>query len=165
MNDYDIGKAFARIEHEIMASMIRNMKRHRLEEIKEGKEWSMWQVEQLKALERFKRENRKKHGETFKDINGSIKTLISEARAQGSMEQEIKILEAIRKGYMPKGLKKSVQTMGEFFKLNDRKMESLINATVNDMKKAETAVLRMADDQYRKIIFDAQVYANTGAGT
>lgn len=29
----------------------------------------------------------------------------------------------------------------------------------------ETAVLRMADDQYRKIIYNAQVYANTGAGT
>ena len=33
------------------------------------------------------------------------------------------------------------------------------------MKKAETAVLRMANDQYRKIIYNAQVYANTGAGT
>ena len=26
-------------------------------------------------------------------------------------------------------------------------------------------MLRMANDQYRKIIFNAQVYANTGAGT
>lgn len=33
------------------------------------------------------------------------------------------------------------------------------------MEKAETAVLRMSEDQYRKIIFNAQVYANTGAGT
>ena len=32
-------------------------------------------------------------------------------------------------------------------------------------KKAETAVLRMANDQYRRIIYNAQVYANTGAGT
>ena len=44
-------------------------------------------------------------------------------------------------------------------------MEALIEATTHDMEKAETAVLRMADDQYRKIIFNAQVYANTGAGT
>ena len=36
---------------------------------------------------------------------------------------------------------------------------------MDDMKKAETAVLRMANDQYRKVIFNAQVYANTGAGT
>lgn len=33
------------------------------------------------------------------------------------------------------------------------------------MQKAEMAVLRMANDQYRKIIYNAQVYANTGAGT
>ena len=33
------------------------------------------------------------------------------------------------------------------------------------MTKAETAILRMADDQYRKVIFNAQVYANSGAGT
>lgn len=32
-------------------------------------------------------------------------------------------------------------------------------------KCAETAVLRKADDDYRKAIFNAQVYANSGAGT
>ncbi len=49
--------------------------------------------------------------------------------------------------------------------MNDRKLEALIKATTADMKKAETAVLRMANDQYRKVIYNAQVYANTGAGT
>ena len=33
------------------------------------------------------------------------------------------------------------------------------------MEKVETAVLRKANDDYRKAIFNAQVYANTGAGT
>ncbi len=45
------------------------------------------------------------------------------------------------------------------------KLNALINATTDDMKKAESAVLRMADDKYRKIIFDAQVYANAGGTT
>ncbi|MCA5962370.1 phage minor capsid protein [Blautia sp. RD014234] len=49
--------------------------------------------------------------------------------------------------------------------MNDRKLDALIHATTNDMQKAETAVLRMANDKYRKVIFNAQVYANTGAGT
>jgi Phage minor capsid protein 2. len=165
MADYDIGKAFAKIEYEIMASMIRNMKRHRIEEIDEKKQWSMWQAEQLKALERFKRENREKYEAQFKEINSAIDSAIREAKAQGGMEQEIKILEAIKKGYKPKKPQKSAQTSGEFFKLNERKLEALIKATTKDMEKAETAVLRRADDQYRKIIFDAQAYANTGAGT
>ena len=33
------------------------------------------------------------------------------------------------------------------------------------MRKAETAILRMANDQYRKVIFNSQIYYNTGAGT
>ncbi len=41
----------------------------------------------------------------------------------------------------------------------------MINAVDNDMSRAEYAVLRRADDQYRQTIFNAQVYANTGAGT
>lgn len=49
--------------------------------------------------------------------------------------------------------------------MNDRKLDALVNATTNDMEKAEVAVIRMADDQYRRVIYNAQVYANTGAGT
>lgn len=54
---------------------------------------------------------------------------------------------------------------GAFFKLNTRKLNALIEATKNDFKKAEKAMLRMSEDKYRQIIFNAQVYANTGAGT
>lgn len=54
---------------------------------------------------------------------------------------------------------------GAFFKINDRKMNALIDATVSDMGNAETAMLRRANDQYRKTIFNAQVYANSGVGT
>lgn len=50
MSDYDIGKAFEKIENELIASMIRNLSRHRAEESKLGIEWSQWQVEQLNAL-------------------------------------------------------------------------------------------------------------------
>ncbi|MFR3753593.1 MAG: phage minor capsid protein [Enterocloster sp.] len=41
----------------------------------------------------------------------------------------------------------------------------MIEATTHDMEAAEAAVLRKANDDYRKAIFNAQVYANTGAGT
>ena len=166
MNEYDIEKAFKAIEDELMSSMIRNMKRHRLEEIKEKKEWSMWQAEQLKALEKYKKANQKKFKSQFSDINKSIDAIIGGARAQGNMDQEIKILEAMKKGFLSgRALKSSTRTMGEFFKLNDRKLEALIKATKNDFQKAEQAILRMANDQYRQVIFNAQVYANSGAGT
>lgn len=102
----------------------------------------------------------------FSRIDKEISSIISEARTQGNTEQEIKILEAIKKGFKPKrSLKSSTQTIGEFFKLNDRKINALIEATQNDFNEAERAILRMAEDQYRQVIFNAQVYANTGAGT
>ncbi len=164
--DYDIEKAFRAVENELMESMIRNMKRHRLDEIDEGKEWEMWQALQLQALEEYKKANKTRFQGKFSDIDGAISSIISEARAQGGMAQEIKILNAIKKGFKPsKASKNSVTTMAGFFRINDRKLDALIRATQNDFKKAEHAMLRMAEDQYRKVIYNAQVYANTGAGT
>ena len=167
-NEYDLAEAFQRIENELMASMIRNMDRHRAEETEEGYNWSMWQAEQLKALEKYKRNNQRKYRKQFKNINNQIEELIRQARQTGNMQQEIRILQAIKKGWKVHGKNKSPahQTMiAEFFKLNDRKLEALIKATRQDMEKAETAVLRKAEDDYRKAIFNAQVYANTGSGT
>jgi hypothetical protein len=89
--------------------------------------------------------------------------MIHTARADGNAEQEVKILEAIKNGFtphMPTG-----SSTGEFFKVNDRKLNALVKSTTDDLKRAETAVLRMSNDKYRKAIFNAQVYANTGAGT
>lgn len=194
MNEYDLAEAFRRIENELMASMIRNMDRHRAEETEEGYNWSMWQAEQLKALERYKRNNRKKYQKQFRSINAQIEELIRMAREKGNMHQEMVILKNIRRGYRFPGVsekvydllddmdgrsfkekaallldfikgKKTSQLSGEFFKLNDRKLEALIKATMEDMEKAETAVLRKANDDYRKAIYNAQVYANIGAGT
>ena len=167
-DEYDLAGAFERIEYELMSSMIRNMDRHRAEETEEGYNWSMWQAEQLKALEKYKKNNQKKYQKQFKSINAQIEEVIRQARQKGNMQQEIRILQAIKKGWKVHGKNKTPahQAMtAEFFKLNDRKLEALIKATMEDMEKAETAVLRKANDDYRKAIFNAQVYANTGAGT
>lgn len=162
-SEYDIGAAFEAIENELIASMIRNMRRHKIEEIDEDKQWSMWQAEQLRSLEKYRKENQERFGAKFKDINNRIEALISTARDEGDMEQEIAILEAIKKGFPAR--KVSPGASAAFFRLNQRKLEALIRATTSDLEKAETAVLRMANDQYRKIIFNAQIYANSGAGT
>ena len=163
LTEYDITAAFKAIEDELIASMIRNMDRHRAEETAESYEWSMWQAEQLKALEKYKRDNQKKYKKEFQKINREIDLLIRKSRETGNMQQEIKILEAIKKGFPAKKISKGMA--GEFFRLNDRKLEALIEATTHDMEKAETAILRKAEDDYRQAIYNAQVYANTGAGT
>lgn len=167
-DEYDIKGAFDAIEDELIASMMRNMRRHKVEEEKEEKQWAMWQAMQLQSLEEYRQKNEEKFGKEFKRINGAIEELLYAARTEGGMEQEQKILKAIQKGY--KGIMRkvgggSLNLSGAFFQINDRKLEALINATMHDMEKAEVAVLRMANDQYRKIIYNAQVYANSGAGT
>lgn len=161
--DYDIEKAFKAIEDELIASMMRNLANHRAEETDMGFNWSQWQVEQLKALEKYKAQNKKKFTKSFSNINDSIDAMIFAARQEGGTEQEQKILRALKKGL--KASKVSQGAEGAFFKLNTRKLEALIKATKNDFGTAEKAMLRMSEDKYRQIIFNAQVYANTGAGT
>lgn len=161
--DYDIEKAFRAIEDELISSMIRNLDHHRAEETKEGYNWTQWQVEQIKALEKYKAENKKKFTKQFSNINGSIEAMIFAARQAGGTEQEQKILRAIKKGL--KASKVSQGAEGAFFKLNTRKLDALIKATKADFAKAEHSMLRMSEDKYRQVIFNAQVYANTGAGT
>ena len=161
--EYDIEEAFRAIEDELIASMMRNLEGHRAEEIEEGYNWTQWQVEQLKALEKYKAQNKKMFLSKFSDINDSIDAMIFAARQEGGTEQEQKILRALKKGL--KASKVSQGAEGAFFRLNTRKLNALIKATKSDFSRAEKAMLRMSEDKYRQIIFNAQVYANTGAGT
>lgn len=161
---YDIGEAFQKIEEEMIASMSRNLKRHLSTEKEEGLNYAMWQAEQLSALNEFKRNNKSLFKDYFSTINEQIEEVLQRAHASGEMEQEIKILEAIREGWST-AKRSSGAIKGEFFKINERKLKALIESVQKDMQKAETAVLRMANDEYRKIIFNSQAYYNTGAGT
>ena len=162
--DYDISKAFEKIENELISSMIRNFKNHRVEEYKNNFCWTQWQAEQLKSLEEYRKHNAKKFGKRFKTINSKVEEMIRTAKADGNASQEAEILEAVKDGFKaPK--KPSAHSTAEFFKVNDRKLDALIKSTTDDLKRAETAVLRMSNDKYRKAIFNAQVAMNTGAVT
>lgn len=164
MSDYNIREAFEKIEDELIDSMMRNFSRHRAEETKEGYNWTQWQAEQFKSLEEYRKHNAKKFGKRFKTINSKVEEMIRTAKADGNASQEAEILEAVKDGFKaPK--KPSGHSTAEFFKVNDRKLDALIKSTTDDLKRAETAVLRMSNDKYRKAIFNAQVAMNTGAVT
>lgn len=166
MADYDIVKAIKKIEDELIASMIRNLDRHRAEENDLGINWEQWQAQQLAALEQYKKRNLKQYRGIFGDINSRIESIIRIQREAGNAGQEITILQAIKEGAkLHKATGKAAEASAYFFKVNDRKMDALIKATTDDMEKAEHAMLRMSNDQYRKVIFNAQVFANSGAGT
>lgn len=162
-DEYDIREAFKAIEDELLDSMMRNMKRHRAEEREEGFEWSQWQVAQLKGLELYKRKNAERFQKKYDSINAKMRKAILSAKAEGGMAAEVKILDAIMKGAELNRV--SDKLAGEFFRTNERKMDALLNAVTGDMERAERAILRMHDDKVRRAIFNAQVYANSGAGT
>lgn len=162
---YDIASAFEDIEMSLIKSMRRNMQRHIKEEYDEGMNWTQWQAEMLAALSQYRAENKDVLTGYMGKINAELDAAIRDAYATGESEQEIELLKAIKKGYeAPKdGTKADMQ--GRFFRTNQRKLNALVKATTDDMKKAETAMLRMTDDVYRKTLFKAQMFYNTGAGS
>ena len=165
MNDeYDVRKAFEEMELELIASMKRNLQRHLDWEEKEKFNWNMWQVEQLKTLENFKKENQRIFNKKFSSINAEVANFLQSSFETSGFEEEKKILQELAKGlFVNANGQKGIDS--SFFSLNKNKMNALIRATTSDLEKAEYAMLRMTNDQYRKIIFNAQVMANSGSFT
>ena len=159
---YDVSRAFERIENELLESMTRNLKKHKAEETELGIEWTQWQAIQLEELHRFKQEAAKKYGLEFKSMNKKIRETIANASLQGASDEELNVLKALEKGYV---LKRERGLSAGFFQTNQKRLDALMNAVEHDMKTAQTAVLRYANDQYRKIIFQSQVAASSGAIT
>ena len=162
---YDITGAFEEIEMALITSMRNNMRRHINEEFDEGMNWSQWQAEVLSGLSQYRAENQEVLQGYMGRLNQEIDNAIREAYATGESEQEIEILKAIKRGYQPPKEGDKTDLQGRFFRINENKLNALVNATVNDMEKAETSMFRMMDDIYRQIPFKAQMFYNTGAGS
>ena len=159
---YDVSRAFERIENELLESMTRNLKKHKAEETELGIEWTQWQAIQLEELQRFKQEAAQKYGLEFKSMNQKIRETIANASLQGASDEELNVLKALEKGYV---LKRERGLSAGFFQTNQKRLDALMNAVEHDMKTAQTAVLRYANDKYRQIIFQSQVAASSGALT
>ena len=162
---YDITGAFEDIEMALITSMRNNMRRHINEEFEEGMNWSQWQAEVLSGLSQYRAENQEVLQDYMGMLNQEIDNAIREAYATGESEQEIEILKAIKRGYQPPKEGDKTDLQGRFFRINENKLNALVNATVNDMERAETSMFRMIDDVYRQIPFKAQMFYNTGAGS
>ena len=162
---YDITGAFEEIEMALITSMRNNMRRHINEEFEEGMNWSQWQAEILSGLSQYRAENQEVLQGYMGRLNQEIDNAIREAYATGESEQEIEILKAIKRGYQPPKEGDKTDLQGRFFRINENKLNALVNATVNDMERAETSIFRMMDDIYRQIPFKAQMFYNTGAGS
>lgn len=158
-NDYDIEKIFEQIENDLISSMKRTLWSHQKDEEAKNFRWSQWQALKLKQLEDFRKNNQEIFKNYNQDIKYATKIQMKKQFREGASRTN---KQAIKAGVIKK---EDSQLSGSFFGLNDRKIKALMKSTTKDIKDVKYATLRMANDQYRQIIYKAEVYANTGAKT
>ena len=158
-NDYDIEKIFEQIENNLISSMKRTLWSHKEDEKTKGFNWPQWQALKLKQLEDFRKNNKEIFKNYNQDIKYATKIQMKKQFREGASRTN---KDAIKAGIIKK---EDSQLSGSFFGLNDRKIKALMKSTTKDINDVKYATLRMADDQFRQIIYKAEVYANTGAKT
>lgn len=162
--NYDIAEALRKMEEELIQSMKRNLQRHLKEEDAESFDWTQWQAEKLNSIARYRAQNRHIIGSYISTIPQQIEDMIRQSYETGKQQEEIRILKAIRQGYLA-----AAGTAGEvstgFFTVNERKLNALVKATQGEMHKAVSSILRYQDDIYRQTIFRSAAQFNMGGKT
>lgn len=157
-NRINIKEIEQEIELELFSSMKRNLERHLKEETKTGFDYPQWQAETLKEIKRFQKENKSIVRDKTSGLNNAISKQLQNELKQGSQREMKKYKEVMGSKY-----KANRNLSHSFFKLNDKKLTSLIDEVQNGTKLANYGALRMMDDQYRKVISKAVMFSNYGA--
>ena len=162
MDNFDgyIADIYREMEAELIASMKRNLGLHEAEEALTGLKYPQWQAMKLKELRRFQRENERIMGKRLSGLPDEVSRQMIDELNQGSKHELKRYRKALKKGY-----KSAVVMKDSFFQVNDRKVQGLINALNNDLARANSAVLRMMNDQYRQTIFKAGMFVSNGVYT
>ena len=158
MDRIDIKEIEQEIELELISSMKRNLSRHLKEESKVGFNYPQWQAETLKEFQRFQRENKSIVREKTKGLNAEISNQLKNELKQGSLRELKKYKKIKNDTHIPND-----NLSHSFFKLDDKKLASLIDEIQNGTKNANYGALRMMNDQYRKVISKAVMFSNYGA--
>lgn len=154
----DIAKIFEEIELRLIASLKRNLLKHKAEEKKYEKNWSAWQAEKLRNIERFRRENLEIMNEYVDIIDDETRELMEEQFHEGEEEAEQAVSEFSGKEITPVSTK-------HFFGVNNEKMQKLMTDVTTLEKTVETAALRMTDDIYRQTVNRVQLAMAAGEMT
>ena len=165
MDHYDIEKIYDDLE----AYLIRNIKRNLTNDLKSfhlkeekalGFDWEAWQSIKLRELKRYRKQNKEILNKRLANIDKQIAEVLKREMQQGKLDAFKNFKEALTHGF-----KSSVKVKDSFFRLNDKKVNRLINSVNSDFKAANKAVLRQSNDVYRQIIFEASMYNQTGVMT
>ncbi|MBS5937121.1 phage minor capsid protein [Clostridium sp.] len=186
---YDVRKIFEQMELDLISSMRKAFYFHQREQEKEGFEWEQWQLSKLRAMEKYRARNRKivsKYNKPIqeaidRELNGNfskgetrverlfnkIKQFFTWKKKEYKIELPKDIDTSTLKGYMAKELNTpgAIPQETNFFGVNDKKLEALMETVNKDLNKAQYSVLRKMDDVYRQTIFKTHMYLQNGAKT
>ncbi|MFR0766151.1 MAG: phage minor capsid protein [[Eubacterium] siraeum] len=88
----DIARIFEEIELRLIASLKRNLSRHKAEEEKEGFEWSAWQAEKLNNIDNFRKDNVQIADEYVDVIDDGTRQLMTDQFHEGSIQRSSRSL-------------------------------------------------------------------------
>lgn len=145
MTAREIADLFEQLELHLIASLKRNLTRHKKQEQDEGgtggvpEHWEAWQAAKLRDIRRFRRENEAILGEYSPRIEQETENLLREQYAEGGSDG--------------------------FFHTSDEKLRSLIREMQHNEARVERAALRYMNDVYRKTILRTATAMTAGGMT
>lgn len=169
----DIAKIFEEIELRLIASLKRNLSRHKAEEEKEGFEWSAWQAEKLNNIDNFRKENAQIADEYVDVIDDETRQLMTNQFHEGEHTAEQSVIDGSESGVNVPDVPAQPQPPeaptaipdDHFFGVNKPKMDKLMEDVTTLEKTALTAAVRNMDDVYRTTLNKVQLMMGTGSIT
>lgn len=152
MEPYDISKIFHDMELDLISSMKKSLSKGGTGD---------WQRQKLSNLASYKAANAKIVNSHNGSLGKEISNLLKESFIAGSKNTD-NILKRASK--LASDIADIAQIGSDsFFKINENRINSLIRSVSGDLSKAESAMLRQADDIYRQTIFKSQLNLNAGS--
>lgn len=169
----DIAKIFEEIELRLIASLKRNLSRHKAEEEKEGFEWAAWQAEKLNNIDNFRKENAQIADEYVDVIDDETRQLMTDQFHEGEHTAEQSVIDVSESGVNVPDVPAQPQPPeaptaipdDHFFGVNKPKMDKLMEDVTTLEKTALTAAVRNMDDVYRTTLNKVQLMMGTGSIT
>lgn len=166
----DIARIFEEIELRLIASLKRNLSRHKAEEEKEGFEWAAWQAEKLNNIDNFRKENAQIADEYVDVIDDETRQLMTDQFHEGEHTAEQSVIDVSESGVNVPDVPAQPQPPeaptaipdDHFFGVNKPKMDKLMEDVTTLEKTALTAAVRNMDDVYRTTVNKAQLMMNAG---
>lgn len=156
---YNIRKIYEQMELDLIASMKRNLERHKEEELKVGFKFEQWQSAKLRDLERFRKENQEIIGRYSEPIEELISFTLVDTYRKGQ-DNVIEFIKEIKNKYVDNvfvrlpGDLEPILSPVELEEMEDMVEEVLENARM--WQEAPTprdeVFFRMNDDKFNALI-------------